>query len=99
MKKLALSAVATALLLGSVAFATAAETSPGHEMQKHGSKRGHPGASGYAPGHEMQMHGSKKGHPGRIGIRPRPLVTWALRSSAAAIDHRVGGPAVRPRFY
>ena len=70
MKKLALSAVATALLLGSVAFATATETSPGHEMQKHGSKRGHPGASGYAPGHEMQMHGSKKGHPGASGYAP-----------------------------
>jgi hypothetical protein len=70
MKKLALSAVAAALLLGSVAFAIGAETSPGHEMLKHGSKRGHPGASGYAPGHEMQMHGSKRGHPGASGYAP-----------------------------
>jgi hypothetical protein len=61
MKKLALSAAAAALLLNSVAFAIAKDqapgasgTSPGHEMQKHGSKKGHPGASGYAPGHEKR---------------------------------------------
>jgi hypothetical protein len=29
----------------------ASATSPGHEMQKHGSKGG-PGASGFAPGHQ-----------------------------------------------
>lgn len=27
------------------------DTSPGHEMQEHGSVPGSPGASGYAPGH------------------------------------------------
>jgi opacity protein-like surface antigen len=61
MKKLTLSAAAAALLLSSVAFAMAKDqapgasgTSPGHEMQKHGSKKGHPGASGYAPGHEQK---------------------------------------------
>jgi opacity protein-like surface antigen len=61
MKKLALSAAAAALLFSSVAFAMAKDQapgasgqSPGHEMQKHGSKKGHPGASGYAPGHEKK---------------------------------------------
>ena len=47
MKKLALSAAEAALLLSSVAFAIAKDQapgasgqSPGHEMQKHGSKKG-----------------------------------------------------------
>jgi hypothetical protein len=61
MKKLALSAAAAALLLSSVAFAMAKDqasgasgTSPGHEMQKYGSKKGQPGASGYAPGRDQK---------------------------------------------
>jgi hypothetical protein len=43
---------------------------PGHEMQQKGSKKGEPGASGYAPGHEMQAKGSKKGSPGASGYAP-----------------------------
>ncbi len=60
MKNLALSAAAAALLLSSIAAMAkdqapgASANSPGHEMQKHGSKKGHPGASGYAPGHEKK---------------------------------------------
>ena len=38
-------------------------------MQQKGSKKGSPGASGYAPGHEMQNKGSKKADNGRVGLR------------------------------
>jgi len=31
--------------------------SPGHKMQKYGSKPGYPGASGYAPGQVKKMRG------------------------------------------
>lgn len=31
--------------------AAAPKSTPGHQMQRHGSVPGHPGASGYAPGH------------------------------------------------
>ena len=31
--------------------------SPGHQMQKYGSKPGYPGASGYAPGQVKKMRG------------------------------------------
>ena len=31
--------------------------SPGHKMQKFGSKPGYPGASGYAPGQVKKMRG------------------------------------------
>jgi hypothetical protein len=39
-------------------------------MQDRGSKKGSPGASGYAPGHEMQAKGAKKGSPGASGYAP-----------------------------
>jgi hypothetical protein len=59
MNKLAISVSAAALLLGSFAFAMAAdsdrgnsENAPGQQMQEKGSVSGHPGASGYAPGHD-----------------------------------------------
>jgi hypothetical protein len=32
--------------------------SPGHKMQKYGSKPGYPGASGYAPGQVKKMRGT-----------------------------------------
>ena len=48
----------------------ASQNTPGHEMQRKGSKDGSPGASGYAPGHEMQDKGSKTGHPGASGYAP-----------------------------
>ncbi len=61
MKKLALFAAAAALLFSSIAFTEAKDqapgasgTSPGHEMQKYGSKKGQPGASEYAPGHDRR---------------------------------------------
>jgi len=54
-----------------VAFAQGVSSkTPGHEMQKRGSKTGSPGASGYAPGQEMQAKGSKKGAPGASGYAP-----------------------------
>ena len=43
---------------------------PGHEMQRKGSVKGHPGASGYAPGHQMQQRGSRRGQPGASGYAP-----------------------------
>jgi hypothetical protein len=62
---------AAGLLIGAMA-ATVAQTrdTPGHEMQQKGSKKGEPGASGYAPGHEMQKKGSKMGEPGASGYAP-----------------------------
>jgi hypothetical protein len=51
--KFGIAAIAAAALIasGSVALAQGASSkSPGHEMQEHGSKKGSPGASGYAPG-------------------------------------------------
>ena len=53
-----------------LAFAQNTNRTPGHEMQRKGSVKGHPGASGYAPGHEMQDKGSVKGHPGASGYAP-----------------------------
>jgi hypothetical protein len=55
MRKLCLAAVAVALLMGTGTYGFAQsgdssqKTSPGHQMQKHGSS---PGTSGYAPGHQ-----------------------------------------------
>ena len=49
-------AAAAGLLIGSTAIGyaqnPARDSSPGHEMQDKGGKRGSPGASGYAPGHQ-----------------------------------------------
>lgn len=74
MKKvlIALSAIA---LLSATQVASAAGVSsktPGHEMRLKHSKRGYPGASGYAPGREMQATGSKAkaGEPGASGYAP-----------------------------
>ena len=42
----------------------ASSKAPGQEMQQMGSKKGQPGASGYAPGHKMQhaKTSKKTGH-------------------------------------
>ena len=67
-------AAATGLLIAttSVGFAQSSTPSntPGHEMQRKGSVKGQPGASGYSPGHEMQQKGSKPGEPGASGYAP-----------------------------
>jgi hypothetical protein len=71
--KLTVIAMSAAALIVASPAAFAASTSsntPGHEMQLKGSKKGYPGASGYAPGREMQAKGSKKGHPGASGYAP-----------------------------
>ena len=43
---------------------------PGHEMQRKGSVKGEPGASGYSPGDQMHDKGSVKGSPGASGYAP-----------------------------
>ena len=62
---------AAALLISTAVPSQARDDTPGHKMQKKGSMKGHPGASGYAPGHRMQAKGSKKGSPGASGYAPR----------------------------
>jgi hypothetical protein len=65
---------AAAVFLTGTAFASAQSSTSrqtsGHEMQRKGSVKGQPGASGYAPGHEMQQKGSKFGEPGASGFAP-----------------------------
>jgi hypothetical protein len=58
MKHIVTIALAAALVGGGTMAAQAGSakigasaSSPGHQMQAHGSVAGHPGASGYAPGH------------------------------------------------
>ena len=57
MKTLMCAAAAIGMCVGSLNLALAKQDhgmsgrSPGHEMQKHGSVSGSPGASGYARGH------------------------------------------------
>ena len=57
MKILMCAAAAIGMCIGSMGLALAGDShgmsghSPGHEMQKHGSMPGFPGASGYARGH------------------------------------------------
>jgi hypothetical protein len=86
--KLAIIALSTASLIASApavfAQGVSSET-PGHEMQKKGSKIGTHGASGYAPGREMQAKGSKTGSPGASheNCRDSPLeipVFWHEQS-------------------
>ncbi|MBR0705830.1 MULTISPECIES: hypothetical protein [Bradyrhizobium] len=45
---------------------------PGHEMQKMGSKTGEPGASSYAPGHKKKHHAksAKSTSPGASSYAP-----------------------------
>ena len=68
------SAIAAGLLLASTSLTLAASSTtkhaPGQEMQRHGSVKGHPGASGYAPGQKMHEKGSVRGHPGASGYAP-----------------------------
>ena len=64
--------VAAAMVVGSAVAAQAqgaSDRSPGH-MQEKGSKKGEPGASGYAPGQRMQDKGSVKGTTGASGYAP-----------------------------
>jgi len=65
---------AAGLVLGSTAVTFAQSSTshktPGHMMQRYGSKPGQPGASGYSPGHQMQRLGSRRGHPGASGYAP-----------------------------
>jgi hypothetical protein len=61
---------AAALMIGAAIPAQARDDTPGHKMQKKGSVKGHPGASGYSPGHQMQAKGSKKRSPGASGYAP-----------------------------
>ncbi len=71
--KYGIAALAAVALIASAPAAYtqgASSNSPGHEMQKHGSKKGSPGASGYAPGQEVQAKGSKGGSPGASGYAP-----------------------------
>jgi hypothetical protein len=70
-------AVAAGLLIGSsgLGFAQSSQNStpnntPGHEMQRKGSVKGEPGASGYSPGHRMQEGKSTKDDPGASGNAP-----------------------------
>jgi hypothetical protein len=64
MKKISIAVASAALLCASVSVGLAqglgaTSMSPGHEIQKHGSKPGSAGASGYAPGHQDRddLHG------------------------------------------
>lgn len=60
-------------LLGTMALYGAAyaedkgtsSSSPGHQMQEHGSKEGSPGASGHAPGQEKKEGTSGSSSSGR----------------------------------
>jgi hypothetical protein len=71
MTRILLAAVATsALVFGATSLGFAQSQTPGHQMQKKGSMKGEPGASGYAPGHKMQARGSKRGSPGASGYAP-----------------------------
>lgn len=79
MKKLSLAALAVGLLVGSAGIALAqgkvrgmSQGTPGHEMQRHGSMHGSPGASGYAPGHLYNRYDSDRGDFGR-GDRDRMM--------------------------
>ncbi len=73
MKALCL-AVAAGVLIASTSLGLAQSSTPsntpGHEMQKKGSVKGEPGASGYSPGHEMQEGNSMKDEPGASGNAP-----------------------------
>jgi len=53
-----------------LAFAQSTNRTPGHEMQRKGSVKGEPGASGYSPGDRMHDKGPVKGHPGASGYAP-----------------------------
>jgi len=74
MKKslLVMTAIAAVTAFATTSFAQSSITrqTPGHEMQRRGSVKGQPGASGYAPGHLMQQRGSRRGHPGASGYAP-----------------------------
>ncbi len=82
--KLAIIALSTAALIASAPAVFAQGVSsktPGHEMQKKGSKIGTHGASGYAPGREMQAKGSKPGSPGASGYAPGQTTGMSGQSS------------------
>jgi hypothetical protein len=82
--KLAIIALSTAALIASAPAVFAQGVSsktPGHEMQKKGSKIGTHGASGYAPGREMQAKGSKTGSPGASGYAPGQTTGMSGQSS------------------
>ena len=65
---------AAGLVLGSTAVTFAQSSTsyktPGHMMQRYGSKPGQPGASGYSPGDKMHDKGPAKGSPGASGYAP-----------------------------
>jgi hypothetical protein len=70
MKRLALTAAAIGLFIGSASIALAqdkdrgrSESAPGQQMHEHGSVPGSPGASGYAPGHDRDdLKSGRGGH-------------------------------------
>jgi hypothetical protein len=70
MKKLALSAVATALLLGSVAFATAAETSPGTKCRSMAAKGAIPAHRDMLPGMKCRCTEAKRATPAHRDTPP-----------------------------
>ncbi|WFU44868.1 hypothetical protein QA640_21860 [Bradyrhizobium sp. CB82] len=62
---------------------------PGHEMQQMGSKKGEPGASGYAPGHRMHhaMHHaktSKKASHGASSYAPGQTTGASTKSTTGS---------------
>ncbi|MBR0685806.1 hypothetical protein JQ612_29250 [Bradyrhizobium manausense] len=69
--KVAIVLLSTVALAGAALAQSSTSTkTPGHEMQRKGSKAGTTGASGYSPGHEMQAKGAKAGSPGASGYAP-----------------------------
>ena len=72
MIRIAIALLGTMALYGA-AFAEdkdASSSSPGHQMQEHGSKEGSPGASGHAPGHEKK-EGAGSASGSSSSSRPR----------------------------
>lgn len=77
MKKLTLAAAAIGLFISSGGLAVAQDrgmsrTAPGHEMHRHGSVPGFPGASGYAPGHRLDRD-DRRGQSDRDFDRDRDI--------------------------
>jgi opacity protein-like surface antigen len=70
MLKIAIAAAALVIAPAAFAQSNTIQKTPGHEMQLKGSKKGSPGASGYAPGHEMQQKKSNLRGPGASGFAP-----------------------------
>ncbi|MGN8549231.1 hypothetical protein ACQPTN_33135 [Bradyrhizobium sp. 13971] len=70
MKRTIIALSAASLMASSTAVFAQGVSNKSPEMQDRGSKKGSPGASGYAPGQEMRAEGSKSGSPGASGYAP-----------------------------